>query len=58
MSKAKQQQKIADKPAAPKAPGTKSEQPPRMLTAYREKIVPQLTKEFEYANVMEVPRLS
>jgi len=58
MSKAKQQQKKADKPAAPKAPGTKSEQPPRMLTAYREKIVPQLTKEFEYANVMEVPRLS
>jgi large subunit ribosomal protein L5 len=46
------------KPAAPKAPGTKSEAPPRMLMTYREKVVPQMTKEFEYENVMEVPRVA
>jgi large subunit ribosomal protein L5 len=28
-----------------------------MLTAYRDTVVPQLTKEFDYANVMQVPRL-
>ena len=54
MAKAKQQPK---KEAAPKAPGTKSEQAPRMLTIYRETITPQLTKEFDYANVMQVPRI-
>jgi large subunit ribosomal protein L5 len=63
VSKAKVQQqqkkKPADqKPAAPKAPGTKSEAPPRMLMTYREKIVPQMTKEFEYENVMQVPRVA
>ena len=60
MSKTKvQPKKKADaKPAAPKAAGTKSEAPPRMLTAYREKVVPQMTKEFEYENVMEVPRVA
>jgi large subunit ribosomal protein L5 len=55
----KQDQKAAaSKAAAPKAPGTKSEAPPRLLIAYRDKIVPQLTKEFEYENVMEVPRVA
>ncbi len=62
MSKAKvqQQQKkqAPQKPAAPKAPGTKSEAPPRLLITYREKIVPQMTKEFEFENVMEVPRVA
>jgi len=63
VSKAKVQQqqkkKPADqKPAVPKAPGTKSEVPPRMLMTYREKIVPQMTKEFEYENVMQVPRVA
>ena len=65
MSKAKapQQQRKQDrkpdpKSAAPKAPGTKSEVPPRMLLTYRDKIVPQLTKEFEYDNVMQVPRVA
>ncbi|TMF97544.1 MAG: 50S ribosomal protein L5 [Chloroflexi bacterium] len=28
-----------------------------MLTTYRETIMPQLTKEFDYANVMQVPRV-
>ncbi len=65
MSKAKapqqqrqQSRKPDSKPVAPKAPGTKSETPPRMLLTYRDKIVPQMTKEFEYENVMEVPRVA
>ena len=55
MAKAKQQPK---KEQAPKAPGTKSDAPPRLLKAYRETIVQQLTKEFDYGNVMEVPRVN
>jgi large subunit ribosomal protein L5 len=54
----RQEKKSDQKPAAPKAPGTRSEAPPRMLTAYRKTIVPQMTKEFEYENVMEVPRVA
>jgi len=56
VAKAKQQQ-APKKEAAPKAPGTRSDQPPRMLKSYRETVVPQLTKEFDYGNTMEVPRL-
>jgi large subunit ribosomal protein L5 len=55
MAKAKQQPK---KEQAPKAPGTHSDAPPRLLTSYRDTIVGQLTKEFDYDNVMEVPRLA
>ncbi len=61
MTKAKVQQKQKKqdaKPAAPKAPGTKSEETPRLLVTYREKIVSQMTKEFEYENVMQVPRVA
>ena len=54
MAKAKQQPK---KEQAPKAPGTRSEAPPRLLTMYRDTISPQLAKEFDYANVMQVPRV-
>jgi len=54
VAKAKQQPK---KEAAPKAPGTRSEAPPRMLQTYRDTITAQLTKEFDYANVMQVPRV-
>jgi large subunit ribosomal protein L5 len=42
----------------PQAPGTRSETPPRLLTAYRETVAAQLTKEFDYGNIMEVPRIS
>ena len=56
MAKAKQQQ-APKKEAAPKAPGTRSDQPPRMLKSYREAVVQQMTKEFDYGNTMEVPRL-
>jgi large subunit ribosomal protein L5 len=55
MSKAKAAQK---KTEVPKVPGTRTEAAPRMLTVYRETIVPQLTKEFDYDNAMEVPRIA
>jgi large subunit ribosomal protein L5 len=55
---AKAKQQAPKKEQAPKAPGTKSEAPPRMHVTYRETIVPQLTKEFDYGNVMQVPRLA
>jgi large subunit ribosomal protein L5 len=54
VSKAKAQKKTE----APKAPGTRTEDPPRMLTVYRDTIVAQLTKEFDYDNPMEVPRIA
>ncbi len=55
MAKAKQQ--APKKEAAPRAPGTKSEAPPRMLVVYRDTVMAQMTKEFDYANVMQVPRI-
>ena len=42
----------------PKDPGTRTDVPPRMLTVYRDTIAPQLTKEFDYANPMQVPRVA
>ncbi len=30
---------------------------PRMKTAYRQEVVPELVKEFNYTSVMQVPRL-
>jgi large subunit ribosomal protein L5 len=50
------QQKPAAAPA-PKAPGTKSEDPPRLMQAYRSTVRQQMTKEFDYGNVMQVPRI-
>ncbi len=62
MAKQKTQQQRpqqgAKKEEKPKEPGTRSEAPPRMLTVYRDTVVPQLTKEFDYANVMRVPRVA
>ena len=62
MTKQKTQQQRpqqgANKEEKPKEPGTRSEAPPRMLTVYRDTVVPQLTKEFDYANVMRVPRVA
>jgi len=54
----KRPQQGAKKDDKPKEPGTRSEAPPRMLMAYRDGVVPQLTKEFDYANVMQVPRVA
>ena len=62
MAKQKTQQQRpqqgAKKDDKPKEPGTRSEAQPRMLMAYRDGVVPQLTKEFDYANVMQVPRVA
>jgi len=54
----KQDKKQAKRPEADKGPGTRSEAPPRLLVAYRDTVVSQMTKEFDYGNAMEVPRLS
>jgi len=54
----KQERKQAKRPEVDKGPGTRSEAPPRLLVAYRDTVVPQMTKEFDYGNAMEVPRLS
>ena len=54
----KQDRKQPKRPEADKGPGTRSEAPPRLLIAYRDTVVPQMTKEFDYGNAMEVPRLS
>ena len=56
MAKAKQQQQ-PKKEAAPKDPGTRSEAPPRMLVMYRDTVMKDMTKEFDYGNVMQVPRI-
>ena len=42
----------------PKDPGTRAEAPPRMQTIYRDTISAQLTKEFDYANPMQVPTIA
>jgi large subunit ribosomal protein L5 len=39
-------------------PSTRAEGPPRLLKAYRDTVVPSMTKEFDYANTMEVPRVA
>jgi large subunit ribosomal protein L5 len=58
VAKAKQQApKKEQAPQAPQAPGTRSEAQPRLLQAYRDTVVGQLTKEFDYGNVMQVPRV-
>jgi large subunit ribosomal protein L5 len=41
-----------------KGPGTRAEAPPRLQTIYRDTIAPQLTKEFDYGNPMQVPRVA
>ena len=61
MAKQKTQQRpqqAAKKDDKPKAPGTRTDTPPRMLVTYRDSVAPQLTKEFDYANVMQIPRIS
>ncbi len=61
MSKTKvapKQKKADSKPATPQAPSTRAEGPPRLLKAYRDSVVAQMTKEFDYANTMEVPRVA
>ena len=58
--KAVQAQKKAAAGAPPpeREPDTKSDQLPMLNLQYQQKIVPALMKEFDYANVMEVPKVA
>jgi large subunit ribosomal protein L5 len=51
-------QKRTDRVVSSGGPSTRAEGPPRMLKAYRDTVVPSMTKEFDYANTMEVPRIA
>jgi large subunit ribosomal protein L5 len=51
-------QKKTDRVVSSGGPSTRAEGPPRMLKAYRDTVVPSMTKEFDYANTMEVPRIA
>jgi large subunit ribosomal protein L5 len=56
--KPQKQKKAEPRVLASQGPSTKAEGPPRMLKAYRDSVVPSMTKEFDYANTMEVPRIA
>jgi large subunit ribosomal protein L5 len=58
--KAVQAQKKAAAAAAPaeREPDTRNSELPMLNKQYQDKIVPALMKEFDYGNVMEVPRLA
>src|SRR6202171_5276560 len=58
--KAVQAQKKAAAGAPPpeREPDTKSDQLPMLNLQYKQKIVPALMKEFDYENVMEVPKVA
>jgi large subunit ribosomal protein L5 len=54
----KKEKKGAAKPMPSQGPSTRVEGPPRLLKAYRDTVVPSMTKEFDYSNTMEVPRVA
>ena len=54
----KKERKPAAKAAVSEGPSTRAEGPPRMLKTYRDTIVQAMTKEFDYNNTMEVPRVA
>ena len=54
----KKEKKPAAKPRPSEGPSTRAEGPPRLLKAYRDTIVTAMTKEFDYSNTMEVPRVA
>ena len=56
--KPQKQKKSETRTLVSQGPSTKAEGPPRMLKAYRDTVVPSMTKEFDYANTMEVPRIA
>ena len=39
------------------APASNGTQPPRLLSVFRDEVVPTMMREFDYTSVMEVPRL-
>ena len=56
--KPQKQKKAETRVVSSGGPSTRAEGPPRMLKAYRDTVVPSMTKEFDYANTMEVPRIA
>ena len=54
----KKEKKPVAKPMPSEGPSTRAEGPPRLLKAYRDTVVPSMTKEFDYDNTMEVPRVA
>ena len=56
--KPQKQKKVETRTVSSGGPSTRAEGPPRMLKAYRDTVVPSMTKEFDYANTMEVPRVA
>jgi large subunit ribosomal protein L5 len=56
--KPQKQKKVETRVVSSGGPSTRAEGPPRMLKAYRDTVVPSMTKEFDYANTMEVPRIA
>jgi large subunit ribosomal protein L5 len=56
--KPQKQKKVETRTVSSGGPSTRAEGPPRMLKAYRDTVVPSMTKEFDYANTMEVPRIA
>ena len=56
--KKEDKKKATAKPTVSQGPSTRAEGPPRMLKVYRDTVVPSMTKEFDYANTMEVPRVA
>ncbi len=53
---AKDKKQKGDSPAAP-VEATVDAVAPRMIAKYREQVIPNLVKRFNYANVMQAPRL-
>src|SRR6185503_2017523 len=57
--KPKKEGKKAEAPAIAKESGPKIPAPPaRLATYYKEKVVPDLMKQFGYKTVMQVPRIN
>jgi large subunit ribosomal protein L5 len=56
--KPQKQKKAETRVVSSGGPSTRAEGPPRMLKAYRDTVVSSMTKEFDYANTMEVPRIA
>jgi large subunit ribosomal protein L5 len=54
----KKEKKATGRPMPSQGPSTRAEGPPRLLKTYRDTVVPSMTKEFDYDNTMEVPRVA
>ena len=55
---AQAQKKAASAAPAEREPDSRNAEPPMLSQAYQKTIVPALMKEFDYGNIMEVPKLA